>query len=444
MRVAKINTIKIISFLSLGLFGYAFANSFTDLKQASAAIGGAPDGKEVLGAFTFFEPQQDYDLLLDTFHLTQSSIKENQFLADILLPHNISYQSIHNLAEISEDVWSVKQLRPNKAYTIVKRDGNDSPDFFIYEPSVYKYVVYDLKNPENTKLVEREITKKINKSAGVIKDNLWFAMKDGGMRYDLIDRMEDAFEWSVDFHHLQKGDRFKLIYEEDYIEGEFVGYGDLIGAIFQNELNDYYAIYYENEKHNGFFDLKGQPMKKAFLKSPIKFGGRISSKFGRRKHPILNRMKNHFGTDYAAAQGTPILAVANGVVSKRGHTRNNGYYIKLKHDETYSTQYLHMSRFNKKVKKGSTVKQGDVIGYVGKTGMATGPHVCFRFWKNGKQVNHLKENLPPPDPMPEDELPAYFEVRDSIQQILDDIQYSSEQSKQFVKSVPNKEERNNS
>ncbi len=443
MRVPKINTIKIITFLSIGIFGFAFANSFTNLKQATAAIGG-PDQEEELSAFSFFEPQQDYELLLDTFHLVQAEIQENQFLADILLPHNVSYQTIHNIAEVSEEVWSVKQLRPNKAYTIVKKDGSDTPDFFIYEPSVYKYVIYDLKNPDQTRLVEREITKKVNQSSGIIKDNLWFAMKDGGMRYDLIDRMEDAFEWSVDFHHLQKGDKFKLIYEEDYIEGEFVGYGNLIGAVFQNELNDYYAVYYENEKHKGFFDLKGQPMKKAFLKSPIKFGGRISSKFGRRRHPILNRMKNHFGTDYAAAHGTPILAVANGVVSKRGHTRNNGYYIKLKHDETYSTQYLHMSRFNKKIKKGSTVKQGDIIGYVGKTGMATGNHVCFRFWKNGKQVNHLKENLPPPDPMPASELPEYFQVRDSIKSILDEIKYSDEQVKQFVKSVDVTEDKTNS
>jgi murein DD-endopeptidase MepM/ murein hydrolase activator NlpD len=163
-------------------------------------------------------------------------------------------------------------------------------------------------------------------------------------------------------------------------------------------------------------------MKKAFLQAPVRYT-RISSKYNRsRFHPVLKRVRPHLGTDYAAPYGTPIYAVANGVVTHRGYTKGNGNYVKIKHDKTYTTQYLHMQRFARDVLKGSQVKQGDVIGYVGSTGLATGPHVCFRFWKNGKQVNHLKENLPEPDPMPESDLPKFYQVRDSLKVILDSIQ----------------------
>jgi len=167
-------------------------------------------------------------------------------------------------------------------------------------------------------------------------------------------------------------------------------------------------------------------MKKNFLKSPVKYS-RISSGFNmNRFHPVLKRRKAHLGTDYAAPYGTPILAVANGVVTKASRTRGNGNYVKIKHDKTYQTQYLHMQKFAKGVDVGVHVKQGQVIGYVGSTGLATGPHVCFRFWKNGRQVNHLKEDLPPPDPMPEKDIPAFEIVRDKVAKQLDEINWPAE------------------
>ena len=186
----------------------------------------------------------------------------------------------------------------------------------------------------------------------------------------------------------------------------------------------YEELYYENEEYAGFYDLEGRPTKKGFLKSPVK-ASRISSSFSMsRLHPVLKRRKPHLGTDYAAPYGTPILAVGNGVVTKAGYTRGNGKYIKIKHDKTFTTQYLHMQRFASGIKAGVHVKQGDVIGHVGSTGLATGPHVCFRFWKNGRQVNHLKENFPPPEPMPQEQLPDFFQVRDDIMEELDQVDFS--------------------
>jgi murein DD-endopeptidase MepM/ murein hydrolase activator NlpD len=227
--------------------------------------------------------------------------------------------------------------------------------------------------------------------------------------------MEDALETSVDFSHVQVGDEFKLVYDEKYIEGKRVGVGNVHAAYYKQADSDkeHYVFWYDGGgEHVGFYDQEGRPMKGRFLKAPVKYT-RISSRYNpRRFHPVLKRVRPHLGTDYAAPTGTPIYAVGNGVVVAKGYTKGNGNYIKIKHDKVYQTQYLHMSGFAKGIKKGSYVSQGQVIGYVGSTGLATGPHVCFRFWKNGKQINHLREYFPPSKPLPDELLPEFFKVRD--------------------------------
>lgn len=390
-------------------------------KDQSAALLYAQ--KEIIGSFPIVEPTLKFGFVLDTFDVHESSIKENEFLSDILLKHKVDYVDIDKIAKATRDIFDVRSLRANKPYTILNRDTTTRADYFIYEPNAYHYVIYNLKDPSKSHTVKRKIDKVIKEASGVVDGSLWNTMKANGLSQELTSKMEDALAWSVDFYHIQKGDQFKAYYEQDYIDGKLVGIGKLFGAYYKNSDQEYYAVYFENEKHHGFFDLTGRPMKKAFLKAPVKYS-RISSRFSKRRfHPVLRRFKSHLGTDYAAPRGTPIMAVADGVVSKRAYTKNNGYYIKLKHDKTYSTQYLHMSKYKKDVKPGSYVKQGDVIGYVGKTGLATGNHVCYRFWKNGVQVDPRSQNLPPPDPMPEEYLPAYYAVKDSMKLILDGIQF---------------------
>ncbi len=420
IQLGKVRIFRVLGVLGFLLFIIVLLNSKGNYQRASASLN--LDQAIGLSSFPIIEPTLKYGFVMDYYHAVEDVIKENEFLADILLRHNVPYEKIHKLAAATKDSLDVRTLRANKSYTLLNVDTTTAPDYFIYEPSPYKFRVYDLNDPSKSKEVKRKVDKVEKMASGIIESSLWNTMINNGLDYDLTTRMEDALAWSVDFHHIQKGDQFKLIYEEDHIEGEVVGIGDLIGAYFKNNDHEYFAIYFENERHNGFFDLEGRSMKRAFLKSPVKFS-RISSSFGRRFHPILKKRKMHLGTDYAAPKGTPILAVADGVVSKRAFTRNNGRYVKIKHSGNISTQYLHMSKFNSKVKKGSHVKQGQVIGYVGKTGLATGNHVCFRFWKDGKQINHLKQNLPPPDPMPEAELPRYYAVRDSIKNILDSIDF---------------------
>lgn len=377
-----------------------------------------------IGAFPVQIPTFKYGFALDTFMVSEDVIQSNQFLADILLKHNVDYLTIDELAKSTKEVFDVRNLRALKPYTILSKDTSRAADYFIYEPSVFYYVVYDLKN-RTAKKVERPISTKVENASGVIESSLWNTMTDNGLSYELAAKMEDALAWSIDFHHIQKNDRFKLVYEQQYIDGEKVGIGAVKAAYYKNYDNEYYAIAFENERHNGFYDLEARPMEKAFLKAPVKYS-RISSRYNlRRFHPVLKRSRPHYGTDYAAPRGTPIYAVADGVVTKASRTRGNGNYVKIKHDKTYQTQYLHMQRFAKGIRPGVHVKQSQVIGYVGSTGLATGPHVCFRFWKNGRQVNHLRENLPPPDPMPKSDIPKFNIVRDIMKAELDKIKFST-------------------
>jgi len=377
-----------------------------------------------LSSFPVFKPNSKYGFILDTFNVSTDKIKPNQFLSQILDEHHVPYEKVDALVRGSSEIFDVRKLRAGKEFTILAKDAETPAQYFIYEPDVYKYVVYDIENA-TAKIVEREITTEIKAASGIIESSLWQTMVDNELTYDLASRLEDVFGWSIDFHHIQNGDRFKVIYEQNIIEGTPVGAGKIIGAYYKNYDNEYYGIHFENDKHSGYFDLEARPMKKNFLRSPVKYS-RISSRFNlNRFHPVLKRRKAHLGTDYAAPHGTPILAVANGVVTKASRTRGNGNYVKIKHDATYQTQYLHMQKFAKGIGSGVHVKQGQVIGYVGSTGLATGPHVCFRFWKNGRQINHLRLNFPPPDPMPKEDIPRFNEEKDKIIAQLNKIEYKT-------------------
>ncbi|MEM9886835.1 MAG: peptidoglycan DD-metalloendopeptidase family protein [Bacteroidota bacterium] len=368
---------------------------------------------ETLDCFPITVPNMKYGFVLDTFHVTEGTIKSGTFFGDILNEHRLDYTTIDQIVQNTKDVFDVGKLRVDRKFMVLASDTTQAADYLIYEPSVYEYIVFDLKN-KDARVEERPITTEERVSAGQIESSLWNAMIDNGMSFDLAARMEDALQWSLDFHHVQKGDQFKLVYDENYIEGESVGIGDLYAAYYKTGDDEYYAIYFESEQEDqkGFYDLKGQPMKKGFLRSPVKYA-RISSKYNlRRFHPILKRTRPHYGTDYAAPYGTPIYAVGDGVVSRSGYTKGNGNFVKIKHDDTYQTQYLHMQKFAKGMKVGKHVRQGEVIGYVGSTGLATGPHVCFRFWMNGKQVNHLALKFPPAKPLAEEYMPEFEKIRD--------------------------------
>jgi murein DD-endopeptidase MepM/ murein hydrolase activator NlpD len=402
-----LTTAGIVSFIGTGIYIAADRNTNQNLTAA------LPTPIE-LGNLPIVQPTLKYGFALDTFNVKENIIKSGQVFADILLAHKVDYPTIEKLVENTKSVFNVNKLVAGSNYTILHKDSTQTADYFIYEPNVYEYVVFDLKDKLSATLVKRPVLTEVRASAGIIKSSLWDAMVGNGMSFELAAKMEDALQWSIDFHHVQTNDQFKLIYNQDYIEEKPVAIGDLHAAYFKSGTNEYHAIYYKSADSDieGYYDLKGQPMKKGFLKAPLKYS-RISSRYNlKRFHPVLKRTKAHLGTDYAAPYGTEIFAVGDGVVEIAGHTGGNGNYVKIKHDETYQTQYLHMQKFAKGIRSGVHVKQGQVIGYVGSTGLATGPHVCFRFWMNGKQVNHLAIKFPPAKPLPATEMVKFEKIRD--------------------------------
>lgn len=371
-------------------------------------------------------PKLSYKIVVDSMEVIEDEISKNEFLANILTKYNVPYPTIDKLSRKAKKTFDVRNLRSGKKYTILTdKKTPATAQYFIYDPHPYFYVVFDLRDTLGIKKIDREIETRERVASGVIESSMWNAMMDNGLSMDLAANMEDVFGWVIDFHHVQKGDKFKVIFDEKFIEGERVGVGRIYGGLFRHYDDDTYAMYYEPgvEKFVGYYDSEGKSMKRAFLRAPLKYS-RISSGYGMRYHPIKRRRKAHLGTDYAAPRGTPIYAVGNGTISKASYTRGNGKYIKIRHNNRYSTQYLHMNGFAKGMRVGKKVKQGQVIGYVGSTGMATGPHVCFRFWKDGRQVNHRRLKFPPPEPLPTKLVPAYEHLRDSMVARIDVIEYA--------------------
>ena len=364
-------------------------------------------------------PPTRFGYEIEKHYFLEDRVQNNQILGSILFWEGVPYSKIDKLATRSKEVFDVKMIRPNRKLTFVRKDSCGPLQSVIYEPDKMSYVVYNIADSVFVKKVIRPVETKVEFASGTVTSSLWNSMKDNNLNISLIDKMEDALSSEVDFYHAQKGDKYKLLFERKYINNEAVATGKLIGAYYNNNKARY-AVYFESDEYKGYYNYEGEATKKAFLRAPVRFS-RISSGFNRgRFHPILHRIKAHYGTDYAAPYGTPIMSVASGTIVRKGYGKNNGNYITVKHDKQYTTTYLHMQRFAKGINKGVFVTQGQTIGYIGSTGLATGPHVCFRMKKNGSPINHRRENFPSPDPLPDSLLNNYFKVRDSILNILNE------------------------
>ena len=366
-------------------------------------------------AFPIVEPTVRYGLALDTFSIDRDTIQYGQTLSDILMSNGLTPEQAFVTAGNFNEMLDVRHLRAGKTYQILDDPDTGGPDFLIYAPTVYRYLRLDLQQTGRDELKEMPVVIREELAAGKIESSLWNAMVGAGHSFALTEKMEDALQWSVDFYHVQKHDAFQLVYEQEYVNEKEAGFGKVRAARYSTGGKDIYAFYFESRDatQSGYFGLDGQPMKSTFLKAPVRYT-RISSRYNlRRFHPVQRRVKPHLGTDYAAPYGTPIVAVADGTISRSGRTRGNGIFVKIHHDKRFDTQYLHMQKRAPGMVVGKRVSQGDVIGYVGSTGLATGPHVCFRFWDNGKQVDHTRMDFQDSEPMPEEYLPEFFEVRDA-------------------------------
>mgnify|MGYP006102140625 CR=1 FL=1 len=365
------------------------------------------------------EPAYEYDILMDSFRIKKGIVKINQTVSDILYANHIAWPKINAISDISKDIFDITRVNAGKKYSVIySADTTEKAQYFIYEFDAVNYIVLDL-NKMNVYRGEKQVEIKLKTSSGVIKSSLWLTMEEQKLSPKLTADLSTIYAWTIDFFKIQKGDAFRVHYEDKYIEGEYIGIGRILAAEFTHKGQDFYSFYFkENKSFGDYYDEQGKTLRKSFLMAPVDYK-RISSPYSNsRKHPVTGQWKGHFGTDYAAAAGEPIWSTANGTIILATHSKNNGNYVKVKHNETYTTQYLHMSKIKPGIRKGVYVKQGDIIGYVGSTGLATGPHVCYRFWKNGKQVDPFKQKLPPGDPIKNENKEAYMLVKDSLMQIL--------------------------
>lgn len=328
------------------------------------------------------------------YEVENGTIKRNQTFADLLLPYGVSSQELYEMERLARNVHSVRRLNTNKNYSIFYRDDSlKRAGFFVYEASPKDYVVYQFEDSLSVYRESRNVEVIEKTMSGKITESLDQSIRDEGGSAALVNAVADLFGWQIDMRTLYKGDWFRIVYEELTVNGEPIGIGNILGAEFNYHKNTYKAFGFDQGEGLNYFDENGVSIQKAFLRYPVEYS-RISSRYNpRRYHPVLKRRTPHLGTDYAANRGTPIKAAGDGIIVARGYTGGNGNYVKIKHNGTYTTGYLHMSRFGK-FKQGQKVKKGDIIGYVGKTGLATGYHLCFRFWKRGTQVDFLKEELP--------------------------------------------------
>lgn len=341
----------------------------------------------------------EYGFDLAQYEVIRGEISKNDFLSTILNKHGIGPAVMDELVRNTHDVFDVKKIRPGREFAVIFEPEDSVASHFVYEKNAIDYVVFSLQDSLYAWKGQRPVTVKERKANGVIQSSLYNACKDVGIDASVAMELANIYAWSIDFYRIDKGDEFNVVFEEQMVDETIVGTGKILVASFVHKGSDHMAYYFEQGEEGDYFDEEGNSLRKAFLQAPLKFSRMSSSYSKKRFHPILKRYKAHLGTDYAAPHGTPIMAVGDGQIIKSAFKSGNGNYVKIRHNSTYDTQYLHMSK--RAVKVGDYVQQGDIIGYVGSTGLATGPHVCFRFWKNGEQVDHRKEKFPPSKPIEE-------------------------------------------
>ena len=344
-----------------------------------------------------------YGLDINQYTVVKRKIKRGETFGSILEDSGIDYPEVYKILQAIKNKLDVRRLVAGKSFSFFyTKDSISTPKAFVYEPQLDSYSIVFLRDSIYGKKVSKPIEIVQKEGNGLIENSLYETMKSSGLNDQLTYYLADVYAWNIDFYRLQKGDRFKVIYTEKFVDDSIsIGIERIKAAYFEHKGKPLYAFEYISDEEKGivdYFDDEAKSLRRAFLQGPLKFN-RVSSRYNLRRRIAYygNRIRPHKGTDFAASVGTPILATANGTITKASYTRGNGNYVMIKHNGTYSTQYLHMKKRN--VKVGQFVEQGDVIGWVGMTGNTSGPHVCYRFWKNGRQVDPFKQKLPDAKPI---------------------------------------------
>lgn len=375
---------------------------------------------EVLDTHTY-----EYGIAVDNLDKVEGVLQNGESVSSLFSSLGISATTVYNIQFLPDSIFNAKRVKAGNKYVVYYDNSSDTlheslenPKYFVYQNSLINYSIIELGDTLKGHIYEKPVEVKERVSSAVIESSLWNAITDNNLNISLASDMSDIYAWTIDFFGIQKGDGFTVYYTEKYVDGECIGVGDILAAKFLHNDSTYYAFKYDTLTHHGYWDANGNSLRKAFLKAPLNFK-RISSTFTyTRRHPIYKTVRPHTGVDYAAPTGTPVWSIGDGKVIFKGYKGGGGHTIKIKHNSVYTTAYLHLSRYAKGLKVGDTVKQGQVIGYVGSTGASTGPHLDFRVWKNGTPVNPLKMEAPSAEPLPDDCKPAFNSIRDKFMEKL--------------------------
>jgi murein DD-endopeptidase MepM/ murein hydrolase activator NlpD len=356
----------------------------------------------------YHDIQKEYGITLDSFEVVQNRIHRNYNLARLLSEAGLESDIVNKATFRASEVFNIRNIKAGNNYKLYfTKDSSKTLKYFVYKHSPVDYLKIALRDEPVAEKGQKQITLVRKTCSGKVSSSLWETMIENHIDPMMAIRLSEIYAWTVDFFGLEEGDQFKVIYDEQIVDSIPIGIGNIYAASFMHSGEEMLAFEFEQDGSKGFYDENGKSLRREFLKAPLRFS-RISSGYSNsRFHPILKIYRPHRGVDYAAPTGTPIHSIGDGTIVGKGYTKAAGYYIKVKHNSVYTTGYNHLSRYPRGIKKGQRVKQGDIIGYVGSTGYATGPHLDFRMWKNGYAVNPLRVKAPPVKPIPEEELSAY-------------------------------------
>lgn len=371
-------------------------------------------------------PILEYGIPIDSFNVSDGRIKYGQTLGALFLSLNVRSDVINQLVKVNIDGFGARSIKAGNIYKVfTTKDSLSLPVYFVYQESPVNFYVFNLVDSLVAYRFEKEIEAVRKVSEAEISSSLWETMRSQGINPVLALDLSDVFAWTVDFFGLFPGDRFRVMYDELYVDTTSVGIGTIYAAWFEHRGETFYAFGFDQDSSFSYWDENGNSLKKSFLKAPLRFS-RISSRYsGSRFHPILKIYRPHTGVDYAAPAGTPVVAIGDGVIIGKGYNKAAGNFVKIRHNSVYTTGYNHFSRFGKGIAMGKRVKQGDIIGYVGSTGYATGPHLDFRFWKNDRPMDPLKVKSPAVEPVKKENMSQFLFTRDSLLMLLDSTKMST-------------------
>lgn len=357
------------------------------------------------------QPLMKYGIEIEKYDVEPGEIGRGEFFGSIMEKAGVDAGRVQRIIEASKGVFDARKVKLGSSYEILReRDSSGTAAYFVYELDNLTYAVVSLKDSLYARLYEKEVLPVMKRAEVTISTSLWNDVQKAGIPVMMALKLSDIYDCTIDFFGLQNGDSFKVMYDELVHEGEYMGLGKIHYAEFTHAGKVYNAVRFNaGENSSVFWNEKGESLKKAFLKAPLNFT-RISSRFTyARKHPVLKIVRPHTGVDYAAPSGTPVVALGDGVVTHRGWAGGGGNTIKIKHPGNYVTSYMHLKGYAKGISVGTRVSRGQLIGYVGSTGLSTGPHLDFRVYKNGKPIDPLKMESPSVEPVSKELMPAFEE-----------------------------------